>query len=92
MISLRPSASGSSTTILRSNRPGRSSAASRVSAMLVAPIVSTGGISTRFLRRPSQRNSLPIWPVSCGGGSIWSSNSFSRPLPPPMPAPMPIIT
>ena len=70
-IALRPSMSGVSTAICRSNRPGRSSAGSRMSGRLVAairmtpPLVSKPSIST----------------------SSWLSVCSRSSWPPPMPAP-----
>ena len=64
-IALRPSMSGASTAICRSNRPGRSSAGSRMSGRLVAairitpPLVSKPSISTSSWLRVCSRSSWP---------------------------------
>ena len=67
-ISRRPCTSGTSTTIWRSKRPGRSSAGSRMSGRLVAPITTKPpspakpSISTRIWLSVCSRSSLP-WPM-----------------------------
>jgi len=67
----RSSASGSGTMIWRSNRPGRSSAASRMSGRLVAAITTT----------PSDDSKPSI------SDSIWLSVCSRSSCPPPSPAP-----
>src|SRR5215208_6324994 len=66
----RPSLSGGGTATRRSNRPGRSSAASRTSGRFVAPST----ITARFASKPSI--SVRIWFRVCSRSS----------LPPPKPA------
>mmetsp|Transcript_30975 Transcript_30975/g.51331 ORF Transcript_30975/g.51331 Transcript_30975/m.51331 type:complete len:308 (+) Transcript_30975:665-1588(+) len=67
-ISTRPLTSGGSTLIIRSKRPGRSRASSRVSGRLVPaittiwPVVVNPSISTRSWLRVFSRSSLPPMP------------------------------
>ena len=85
---------GGATWILRSKRPGRRSAGSSESGMLVAPTVKTGSACTRLWLKPRVRRIFLNQPVSMFGGSICINSSLRPPVPPMapnMPPPMAIV-
>src|SRR5918911_1472012 len=89
-MSSRPGPEGSPTWSLRSKRPGRSSAGSRVEAWLVAPITITLYWGTLGLPRCRTRLMWRHSPLGMIMPSIWMSSSltYMPPMPPPMPGAM----
>ena len=86
-MSSRPGPEGRPTCSLRSKRPGRSSAGSRVVAWLVAPMTITLYWGILGLPRCRIRLTWRHSPLGMIMPSIWTSSSLTYMLPPPMPMP-----